>query len=160
MKKPVSEQSIYRSYIGLKTMSFLRQRKKVTDFSSYEPIIEEEDKKTRHNTSVRYGSKKWSCWDNCCWFIGFLCSMWWLLLFLYNAMPASLPQYLTEAITGPMPDPPGVKLRKEGLMVNHPVVFVPGIVTGGLELWEGRQCAEDLLGKRIWGGSFGEFYKR
>ncbi|KAM7257702.1 hypothetical protein ACFE04_013443 [Oxalis oulophora] len=68
--------------------------------------------------------------------------------------------YVTEAITGPMPDPPGVKLAKEGLKVKHPVVFVPGIVTGGLELWEGHQCAEGLFRKRLWGGTFGEMYKR
>ncbi|GFY80475.1 phospholipid:diacylglycerol acyltransferase [Actinidia rufa] len=75
-------------------------------------------------------------------------------------MPASFPQYVTEAITGPLPDPPGVKLLKEGLTANHPVVFVPGIVTGGLELWEGHQCAEGLFRKRLWGGTFGKVYKR
>lgn len=104
--------------------------------------------------------RKWSCVDSCCWFVGCICCIWWFLLFLYNAMPASFPQYVTEAITGPMPDPPGVKLRKEGLMAKHPVVFVPGIVTGGLELWEGHQCAEGLFRKRLWGGTFGELYKR
>ncbi|KAL2455448.1 Phospholipid:diacylglycerol acyltransferase 1 [Forsythia ovata] len=104
--------------------------------------------------------RKWSCVDNCCWFVGCICSMWWFLLFLYNAMPASFPQYVTEAITGPMPDPPGVKLAKEGLTAKHPVVFVPGIVTGGLELWEGHSCAEGLFRKRLWGGTFGEVYKR
>ncbi|GAV72967.1 LACT domain-containing protein [Cephalotus follicularis] len=104
--------------------------------------------------------KKWSCIDSCCWLIGFICSSWWFLLFLYNAMPASFPQYVTEAITGPLPDPPGVKLSKEGLKVKHPVVFVPGIVTGGLELWEGHQCADGLFRKRLWGGTFGELYKR
>ncbi|KAK0601089.1 hypothetical protein LWI29_021245 [Acer saccharum] len=72
---------------------------------------------------------------------------WWLLLFLLNAMPASFPQYVTEAITGPMPDPPGLKLQKEGLRAKHPVVFVLGIVTGGLELWEGHHCAEGLFRK-------------
>lgn len=75
-------------------------------------------------------------------------------------MPASIPQYVTEVISGPMPDPPGVKLQKEGLKAKHPVVFVPGIVTGGLELWEGHQCAEGLFRKRLWGGTFGEVYKR
>uniref|UniRef100_A0A7N0T371 phospholipid:diacylglycerol acyltransferase n=1 Tax=Kalanchoe fedtschenkoi TaxID=63787 RepID=A0A7N0T371_KALFE len=104
--------------------------------------------------------RKWNCLDSCCWLIGCICTTWWFLLFLYNAMPASFPQYVTEAITGPLPDPPGVKLRKEGLKANHPVVFVPGIVTGGLELWEGRQCAEGLFRKRLWGGTFGEVYKR
>lgn len=75
-------------------------------------------------------------------------------------MPASFPQYVTEAITGPLSDPPGVKLRKEGLTAKHPVVFVPGIVTGGLELWEGHNCADGLFRKRLWGGTFGELYKR
>ncbi|KAG8050069.1 hypothetical protein GUJ93_ZPchr0009g373 [Zizania palustris] len=102
----------------------------------------------------------WSCVDSCCWLVGCVCSAWWLLLFLYNAMPASFPQYVTEAITGPLPDPPGVKLQKEGLRVKHPVVFVPGIVTGGLELWEGHHCAEGLFRKRLWGGTFGDVYKR
>jgi phospholipid:diacylglycerol acyltransferase len=103
---------------------------------------------------------KWSCVDSCCWLIGCICTIWWVLLFLYKAMPSSFPQYVTEAITGPLPDPPGAKLRKEGLRVKHPVVFVPGIVTGGLELWEGHQCADGLFRKRLWGGTFGEAYKR
>ncbi|GMI83910.1 PHOSPHOLIPID:DIACYLGLYCEROL ACYLTRANSFERASE 1, phospholipid:diacylglycerol acyltransferase [Hibiscus trionum] len=157
--------SFYRSYLGSKTMSFLRRRK-VPD-SSKPPISDpsfgkEDDKKNQYKSSQRrsYSSKNWSCWDNCCWFIGVICSVWWFLLFLYNATPDSIPQYVSMAITGPLPDPPGVKLKKEGLTANHPVVLVPGIVTGGLELWEGRQCAEGLLGKRLWGGSFGEFYKR
>ncbi|KAL6335338.1 hypothetical protein AAG906_029581 [Vitis piasezkii] len=125
---------------------------------------EENDKNINNRKKAKKakfeGKKKWSCLDSCCWFIGCICTVWWILLFLYNAMPASIPQYVTEAITGPLPDPPGVKLRKEGLTAKHPVVFVPGIVTGGLELWEGHQCAEGLFRKRLWGGSFGEVYKR
>ncbi|WOG92667.1 hypothetical protein DCAR_0311942 [Daucus carota subsp. sativus] len=104
--------------------------------------------------------KKWSCIDSCCWFVGFICCFWWFLLFLYNAMPASIPQYVTEAITGPLADPPGLKLHKQGFVAKHPVVFVPGIVTGGLELWEGHQCADDLFRMRLWGGTFGDVYKR
>ncbi|XP_041000330.1 phospholipid:diacylglycerol acyltransferase 1-like isoform X1 [Juglans microcarpa x Juglans regia] len=128
---------------------------------------EENGKKRRlHKKNEKSKAKKakekgkWSCVDSCCWLIGCICTIWWLLLFLYNAMPASFPQYVTEAITGPLPDPPGVKLRKEGLTAKHPVVFVPGIVTGGLELWEGHPCADGLFRKRLWGGTFGEVYKR
>ena len=131
---------------------------------------EEEDDDDKNNKSKKAVTKrkkrkveekgKWSCVDSCCWFIGCICTIWWFLLLLYNAMPASFPQYVTEAITGPLPDPPGVKLRKEGLTAKHPVVFVPGIVTGGLELWEGHQCADGLFRKRLWGGTFGEVYKR
>ncbi|KAL3720825.1 hypothetical protein ACJRO7_005606 [Eucalyptus globulus] len=139
--------------------------------SSEEKIVqdgsEDEDRKKKESPAgkkkkkERGGEKgKWSCLDNCCWFVGCVCTVWWLLLFLYNAMPSSFPQYVTEVITGPLPDPPGVKLKKEGLTAKHPVVFVPGIVTGGLELWEGHECAEGLFRKRLWGGTFGEAYKR
>ncbi|KAJ1408428.1 Lecithin:cholesterol/phospholipid:diacylglycerol acyltransferase [Sesbania bispinosa] len=55
---------------------------------------------------------------------------------------------------------PGVKLNREGVTALHPVVLVPGIVTGGLELWEGRSCAEGLFRKRLWGGSFAHILQR
>ena len=67
---------------------------------------------------------------------------------------------MTEAITDPLPDPPGVKLRKEGLSAKHSVVFIPRIVTSGLELWEGHQCADGLFRESLWGGTFRELYKR
>ena len=93
--------------------------------------------------------KKWRCLDSCCWFIGCVCTTWWLLLFLYHCLPANL-----------APDPPGVRLKNEGLVPLHPVVMVPGMVTGVLELWEGRPCSEGLFRKRLWGGSFTEIFKR
>lgn len=154
-------------------MSFLRRRKgsantvpRAEEKEKENEMEKEKEKEKRVRGKSIEGEKiekikKWSCVDSCCWFVGVICSIWWFLLFLYNAMPASFPQYVAEAITGgPLPDPPGVKLRKEGLTVNHPVVFVPGIVTGGLELWEGRQCADGLFRKRLWGGTFGELYRR
>lgn len=143
-------------------MSILRRRKGTENkkTSDAEPEYEEFKEKKKSNGGSRRLRRRWSCVDGCCWFIGCICSIWWILLFLYNAMPASFPQYVTEAITGPLPDPPGVKLAKEGLTAKHPVVFVPGIVTGGLELWGGHQCADGLFRKRLWGGTFGELYKR
>lgn len=151
-------------------MSFLRRRKgreeKAAEVSQAEDDSEETEKehesgkKTTRRKRKEASANRWSCVSNCCWLIGVICSIWWFLLFLLNAMPASFPQYVTEAITGPVSDPPGVKLRKEGLTAKHPVVFVPGIVTGGLELWEGHSCADGLFRKRLWGGTFGELYKR
>ena len=163
-------------------MSFLRRRKatKAEENNSEDPqidtasknddVVDNDNKKQKLHQKQeseessrrrrRSSSRRWTCVDSCCWFIGCICSIWWFLLFMYNAMPASFPQYVTEAITGPLPDPPGVKLRKEGLTAQHPVVFVPGIVTGGLELWEGHQCAEGLFRRRLWGGTFGELYRR
>ncbi|KAK3013111.1 hypothetical protein RJ639_010112 [Escallonia herrerae] len=142
-------------------MSLLRRRKAPENEKPPAPGVDSsEDKDKKRKPKQKSEDKHWSCVDSCCWFVGCICTVWWFLLFLYKAMPASFPQYVTEAITGPLPDPPGVKLAKEGLKAKHPVVFVPGIVTGGLELWEGHHCAEGLFRKRLWGGTFGEVYKR
>lgn len=35
--------------------------------------------------------------------------------------------------------------------VRHPVVMVPGIVSTGLELWEGKSCARKHFRERMWG---------
>lgn len=99
------------------------------------------------------GGREWRCIDSCCWTIGCLCTTWWLLLFLYNCWPANLTG--VEA-----PEPPGARLKRHGLTAHHPVVLVPGIITGGLELWEGRPCSEGLFRKRLWGGTFGEMFRR
>ncbi|CAI9778336.1 unnamed protein product [Fraxinus pennsylvanica] len=86
-------------------------------------------------------------------FCSIVCTVWWLLLFLFNCLPANL--------TGlKVPEPPGMRLKHEGLAALHPVVMVPGIVTGGLELWEGRPCSDGLFRKRLWGGSFTEILRR
>ena len=34
------------------------------------------------------------------------------------------------------------------------MVFVLGVVTSGLELWEGKLCAKGLFRKKLWGGTF------
>uniref|UniRef100_A0A0D6R316 phospholipid:diacylglycerol acyltransferase n=1 Tax=Araucaria cunninghamii TaxID=56994 RepID=A0A0D6R316_ARACU len=149
-------------------MAFLRRRKgrepEIKEIVEQQSEDEQQKGKAREKEKEEIKSSrsrtKWSCIDSCCWFIGYIVVMWWLLMVLYNALPSSLPQYVTERITGPLPDAPGVKLKKEGLKVHHPVVFVPGIVTGGLELWEGHPCADGLFRKRLWGGTFGEVYKR
>ncbi|KZV42615.1 phospholipid:diacylglycerol acyltransferase 2 [Dorcoceras hygrometricum] len=98
-------------------------------------------------------NKQWRCIDSCCWTIGYLCITWWLLLFLYHCLPANW-----QGFKGP--EPPGERLRRSGTTALHPVVLVPGIVTGGLELWEGRPCSDGLFRKRLWGGSFTEVFKR
>ncbi|KAK8697755.1 hypothetical protein V6N13_113893 [Hibiscus sabdariffa] len=101
----------------------------------------------------RKQAKEWRCMDSCCWIIGCLCTTWWLLLLLFHCWPVTL-------LRAPELPGPGVRLKREGLMALHPVVLVPGIVTGGLELWEGRSCADGLFRKRLWGGSFTEIFKR
>ncbi|XP_031110519.1 putative phospholipid:diacylglycerol acyltransferase 2 [Ipomoea triloba] len=111
------------------------------------------DEKKRENVEKvgkKQQRKEGRCIDSCCRVIGYLCTTWWLLLFLGNFLPG---------LKAPA-DSPGARLKREGLTGFHPVVLVPGIVTGGLELWEGRPCAQGLFRKRLWGGSFVEMFKR
>ncbi|KAJ0657245.1 putative transferase [Helianthus annuus] len=141
--------------------SVLRFRKLcLTTLRSYEPSeITLKDNKPKvdkkQEKSQVIGNKKvrWGCVNSCCWFIGCVCTTWWLLLFVYHCVPVNL-----GGLNGP--EPPGVRLKNEGLTALHPVVLIPGIVTGGLELWEGRPCSQGLFRKRVWGGSFAEALKR
>lgn len=113
----------------------------------------QEIKKSRNKRQKPMG---WKCVDNCCWIVGYLCTTSWLLLFLLYIVPVSLP-----GLKGP--EIPGARLKREGLVANHPVVLVPGIITGGLELWEGKPCAEPLFRKRLWGGwgsGFTDIFRR
>lgn len=117
-----------------------------------------DDKKQEKNQTIeehknKIKKKGWRCVDLCCRFIGCMCTTWWLLLFLYHCLPANL-----AGLKGP--ESPGARLKNEGLTPLHPVVIVPGIVTGGLELWEGKPCSQGLFRKRIWLGSFSEIFKR
>ncbi|KAJ0969203.1 hypothetical protein J5N97_022080 [Dioscorea zingiberensis] len=106
---------------------------------------------TKKNNNNKKKKLSWrSCIDCYCWFVGYLCTTWWLLLLLYTALPSALPVL----------ESPGHRLKHEGLHAHHPVVLVPGIVTGALELWEGRPCAHGLFRQRLWGGSFSEILKR
>lgn len=120
--------------------------------SSGEKVCEE-IKKSR---SKRQKPMGWKCVDNCCWIIGCMCTTSWLLLLLLYIVPVSLPGFKG-------PEIPGARLKREGLVANHPVVLVPGIITGGLELWEGKPCAQPLFRKRLWGGwgsGFTDIFRR
>lgn len=114
---------------------------------------DKDDKQKRNKNTNRGQSREWKCLDNCCWIIGYICTFWWLMFFLYHYLPLSVPGF-------PAIDSPGAVLKREGISGRHPVVLVPGIVTGGLELWDGKPCAEGLFRKRLWGGSFTETLKR
>lgn len=107
----------------------------------------------RDSPLSKSNTKGWRCIDSCCWLVGCLCMTWWLMFFLFQFLPIAWPGIR-------VPDSPGVRLKGEGLTPLHPVVLVPGIVTGGLELWEGKPCTEGLFRKRLWGGSFAEIIKR
>ncbi|GAB2274667.1 Putative phospholipid:diacylglycerol acyltransferase 2 [Dionaea muscipula] len=117
------------------------------------PVEEEKMGRRKLPNRARARARGWSCIDRCCWAIGYLCTIWWVVLFIYRLGVGCFQ----------VPESPGQRLRREGLTALHPVVLVPGIVTGGLELWEGRPCAQGLFRKRLWGGSsssFAEMIKR
>eukprot|EP01101_Sappina_pedata_P000742 TRINITY_DN10932_c0_g1_i1.p1 TRINITY_DN10932_c0_g1~~TRINITY_DN10932_c0_g1_i1.p1 ORF type:complete len:705 (-),score=283.23 TRINITY_DN10932_c0_g1_i1:54-2168(-) len=46
---------------------------------------------------------------------------------------------------------PGLQFKKMGYRAHHPIIFVPGIISTGLELWEGEECASSLFRQRLWG---------
>lgn len=45
---------------------------------------------------------------------------------------------------------PGRELAKQGLKAKHPVIFIPGVISTGLEVWQGRPCAESYFRQRLW----------
>ena len=118
-----------------------------------EGLAKQKQKLKQKKKSSKRQPREWRCMDYCCLTVGYMCTAWWLLLFLYHCLPAAL-------LGLQVPEPPGARLSREGLTALHPVVLVPGIVTGGLELWEGRPCSDGLFRKRLWGGSFTEIFKR
>ncbi|KAE9593157.1 putative transferase [Lupinus albus] len=122
-------------------------------FQYFEPNNIDKKKKENQNiisSRVKNEKKQWRCIDYWFWMIGYVCTTWWLFCFLCRFLPGF--QHV--------PDSPGVRLSNEGVTALHPVVLVPGIVTGGLELWEGRPCAEGLFREPLWRGNFAEILKR
>ena len=47
---------------------------------------------------------------------------------------------------------PGLALARDAnYTAKHPVLLIPGFITSGLELWQGRECGEGLFRQRVWG---------
>jgi len=45
---------------------------------------------------------------------------------------------------------PGRVHKQQGAKPHHPVVFIPGVVSSALELWEGKPCAQKYFRQRFW----------
>jgi hypothetical protein len=48
---------------------------------------------------------------------------------------------------------PGQVLAAAGFRKRRPVVFVPGIISSGLEVWQAAECAASMFRSRLWGSS-------
>lgn len=46
---------------------------------------------------------------------------------------------------------PGRQLRLKGAKAHFPVIMIPGVTSTGLEIWEGKSCAQSLFRQRLWG---------
>jgi hypothetical protein len=44
---------------------------------------------------------------------------------------------------------PGLQAKEEGLKMKHPVVFIPGFTSVGLEIWEGEPCLKHYFRQRV-----------
>lgn len=47
---------------------------------------------------------------------------------------------------------PGQRLASQGVGKKHPMVFIPGITSTGLEVWEAQPCMQSHFRERVWGG--------
>jgi len=155
LRKFCTPQPLNFSSFGFQTTNL---KKKGGQIAILRSLLLEKDKKTKEkNEAPRKSARKvWRCMcmNSCFWAIGLLCTVWWLIVFAYHCLPS-------HWVGLHLPESPGQRLRREGLNALHPVVLVPGIVTGGLELWEGKPCSQGLFRKRLWGGgSFAEIFKR
>ncbi|KAH8592368.1 Lecithin:cholesterol acyltransferase-domain-containing protein [Bisporella sp. PMI_857] len=45
----------------------------------------------------------------------------------------------------------GLKLRKEGIRADHPVIMIPGVISTGLESWGTTNSSRQYFRKRLWG---------
>jgi len=45
----------------------------------------------------------------------------------------------------------GVRMARAGARVHSPVIMIPGIITTGLEVWDGEECIRSYFRQRIWG---------
>eukprot|EP00405_Crypthecodinium_cohnii_P057826 CAMPEP_0206616938 /NCGR_PEP_ID=MMETSP0325_2-20121206/59296_1 /ASSEMBLY_ACC=CAM_ASM_000347 /TAXON_ID=2866 /ORGANISM="Crypthecodinium cohnii, Strain Seligo" /LENGTH=659 /DNA_ID=CAMNT_0054138743 /DNA_START=121 /DNA_END=2099 /DNA_ORIENTATION=- len=55
--------------------------------------------------------------------------------------------------SGAEEDRVGVRMNRQGVTVRHPVVMIPGIITTGLEVWDGEDCIRTWFRQRIWGST-------
>jgi hypothetical protein len=60
--------------------------------------------------------------------------------------------YLPEALHPKLRPSIGAQMHEEGATKHHPVIMVPGLISTGLELWQGEPCIVPFR-RRIWGGS-------
>ncbi|GLU10106.1 hypothetical protein SLE2022_269290 [Rubroshorea leprosula] len=129
---------VYRSQVLIRQISFLRRRKGTA--SSKTPskgshTKDEDDKKGKSKgkqtgdyitvVNKKSRAKRCSCLDGCFCFVGFDRMLYMVVLvFLVHHNVGFDPQFVTQAITGPLPNPPDMQLSKEGLTAKYPVVFV------------------------------------
>ncbi|XP_010278272.1 PREDICTED: putative phospholipid:diacylglycerol acyltransferase 2 [Nelumbo nucifera] len=135
------------STLGLESLETLKSSDKAEGGAS--AVVVNTINRSLPGKRRRRPTNDWRYIDWYCWMVGYLCTTWWLLLLLSHFLSGFQ-----------APESPGSKLKREGLKALHPVVLVPGIVIGGLELWEGRPCADGLFRKRLWSSSFTENFRR
>ena len=46
---------------------------------------------------------------------------------------------------------PGRTMRRKGATAKYPIILIPGVISTGLEVWQGRACAEPYFRQRLWG---------
>ncbi|KAK0724762.1 Lecithin:cholesterol acyltransferase-domain-containing protein [Lasiosphaeris hirsuta] len=77
---------------------------------------------------------------------------------IFDVLPAGFSKDLRELVNGERDllesydaFSIGLKVRSEGLTVDHPIVMVPGVISTGLESWGTSNISRPYFRKRLWG---------
>ncbi|KAK0610473.1 Lecithin:cholesterol acyltransferase-domain-containing protein [Bombardia bombarda] len=77
---------------------------------------------------------------------------------MFNVLPAGLVKDMRDLVNGERDYlesydafSVGLKVRSEGLVADHPMVMVPGVISTGLESWGTSNISRPYFRKRLWG---------
>ncbi|KAK3322096.1 Lecithin:cholesterol acyltransferase-domain-containing protein [Apodospora peruviana] len=77
---------------------------------------------------------------------------------LFDALPAGFVKDMRDLVNGERDFVEsydafsvGVKVRSEGLTVDHPIIMIPGVISTGLESWGTSNVSRPYFRKRLWG---------
>lgn len=105
------------------------------------------------------------CWCLCCWMVVFVFSFFFLTWGsvtvwdqdyivaqkVLDRVSDGLVVGLNETFGVRTMPRPGELLAAEGRKKRFPVVFIPGVISSGLEVWKAKPCAKNMFRQRLWG---------
>jgi hypothetical protein len=150
--QPSSENTSSRSSITQWFTSFF------TDRSSDQIDVSSDDEKHKKKKTKKHeeGSSKGSCFCRhiCCKLFLFFCVTY-LVMFLRPDYAILVRNSFESVLTKYNLTSPEFQLRPGQRLAAYrkpsmPIIIIPGIISTGLELWQGEKCAEGRFRHRFW----------